>query len=591
MIVSEQPQINGNIYPFHLSQKPNLSEFCDFLLSQTFDGDNGHHSCKPEIKNQALNALAKSLGYPQFSVMMAKAKKHQQQLPSNIAIVDHPGFLALLPLHYAEAMQPHIQKIPFATPIPKIEKFLKELGSKQLHFRLQKNANETFSATIAAKNAGWYQGWNFQLPKLALTSRDAFFTVILEWYHTLVNMGYYIDFNRNFVIENAQLFNIFCPPDLIRNCVSYQQYWNSLLPLNAEIETNFAHIDQSLNEHIRQVENSPYNIERYGPISLKTHIVRFNKNGLVIPNAYFISEKLRNLQLVDQRPIVLMDICTIKYIEKYKKIEADSNTDMQERVKQLSALVDKGYRFSFLLVIIEKATDYQNSMNSDELIARTIKDYGLIADFIGKENIIESPLAIEKMIPVLMDENYKKEERAELSIPSSLKLLEFFNELRVTNTPAASQRFKLAKQVAMEGKRLGLTQGYPTIMICIASIYECIDARKVLKIRGKGKEENKYNPSNSLGDIMSFYRVAKAKSKIKSVLGNVDVIFRTEDKYLENLHQYIKVTEISSSNNTSVLHSQISHPEKLFPKLYKNEECINEQERDDLFALLNFKVN
>lgn len=591
MTISEQPKINGDIYPFHFSQKPNFSGFCDFLLSQTFDGDIGHHSCKPEIKNQALNALAKPLGYSQFSAMMVMAKRHQQQALSNVAIIDHPDFLTLLPLHYVEAMQPHISKIPFATPIPEIEKFLKELGTKQLCFRLRKNSNGAFSASIAAKNTGWYQGWDLQLPKLALTSRDTFFTVILEWYHTLINIGYDIDINRNFFTENAQLFNIFCPPDLIKNCVSYQQYWNSSLPLNTEIEANFLRIDQSLNIHIRQVENPPYNVERYGPISLKTHIVQFNQNGLIIPNAYFISEKIRSNQTIDQRPIVLMDICTIKYIEKYKKIEAGSNTDMQERVKQLRDLVDNGYRFSFLLVILEKATDYQNSMNSNELIARTIKDYELIADFIGKKNIIESPLLIEKMIPVLMDENYKKEERAELSIPSSLNLLIFFNKLGVTNTPAASQRFKLAKQVAMEGERLGLTRGYPTIMICIASIYECIDARKLLKIEEKGKGENKYNPSNSLGDIMSFYRVAKAKSQIKSALGNINVIFRTEDKSLENLHKYIKVTEINSYNNTSTLHSQFSHPEKLFPKLYKNGKCINEQERDDLFALLNFKVN
>lgn len=578
MIVSERPPINDETYAFHLSQKIIISAFCDFLLSQTFDGDNGAHSHNPAIKNQALNAIAKSLGHPQFSTMMATAKKHQQQALSIRPIIDHPDFLTLFPLHYAEAMEPHVSKTPFSNP--NNSQFLKELTKKQLRFRLQKNIEGAFSATIAADKQGWYTGDSLSLPYVATKSKKIFLSVILDWYHALIKMGYDIDLNRHFIVENFQHLNVLCPQNLIQYCVAYQQYWNSLLPLNAEIEDQFTLVDQRLNEYIR-VEKIPYDTERYGPISLKTHIVRFNKNGLVIPSAYFPTS----------RPIILMDICTITDIKDKNLIEIGTNDKKKKRVWQLTEFIKNDFRFSLLLSIIEKATDYTNPMNAKELLERTIKDYEQLVGFIPKENIVESPFVLGKLIPVLMDERYKKEERAELSIKSSLELLKFFEGLKITSTPASSQRFKLAEQVAIEGERLGLTRGYPTIMICIASIYECIDARKVLKIEEKGKEKKPFNPSNCLGDIMSFYRVATAIRRIHDVLPEVDILFRTEDQSLENLHQYIKVTEIIRSDNTPVLHSEFIQPEKLFPKLYKNEKCIDEHERDKLFALLNFEVN
>ncbi|WP_336844960.1 hypothetical protein [Providencia rettgeri] len=584
MIVSERTPINGKVYPFNLLQKFILSAFAEFVLSQTFDCDNGPHSHNPAIKNQGLNAFAKALGFSQYSAMTSVGKKHQQQTVSDIPIVDHPNFLTLFPLHYAEAMGPHVSKTLLSNS--NFRQFLKELTTKQLRFRLRKNANGTFDAVIAAENEGWYPGWVLQLPKLALTSRVAFFTVILQWYHTLINMGYEIDFSGDFVFDNSQLLNVSCPADLIQELEWYQSTYNSILRFTDGINVDFAKIDKRLNDYIRQ-QNIPYDFERFGEISLRTHVIRLNETGLVVPNAYFNSEKLRKPQPMDTRPIVLMDICTIKFIAKHKNIQDGKNKVMQERVRQLKALVEKGYRFSFLLVIIEKATDYQNIMSADELIARTIKDYELIVDFIGEKNIVESPLVIQKMVSAFMDKNYVKEERAELSIPNCLKLLEFFNGLGITNTPAASQRFTLAEQVANEGERLGLSRGYPAISMCIASIYECIDARKVLKVSKDGS----FNSSNCLGDVMSFYRVAKAKSVVNRNLGNVDVIFRTEDLVLENLHQYITVTEISRSDGTSTFQSQFPHPEKLFPKLYKNGICINEPERDKLFALLNFKVD
>lgn len=583
MNTSQRTPINGEVYPFHLSQKCNFNAFAEFVLSQTFDHDNGPHSHNPAIKNQVLNALAKALGFSQYSAMTSVGKKHQQQTVSDIPIVDHPNFLTLFPEHYAEAMEPHVPKIPFSNH--NFRQFLKELATKQLRFRLRKNANGTFDAVIAAENEGWYPGWVLQLPKLALTSRVAFFTVILQWYHTLVNMGYEIDFSRDFVFDNSQLLNVPCPSDLIQELEWYQFTYNSILRFTDGINDDFAKIDKRLNDYIRQ-QYFHYDFERFGEISLRTHVIRLNETGLVVPNAYFNSEELRKPQPMDTRPIILMDICTIQFIEKYKKIESRQNEVLKERVRQLKELVAKSYRFSFLLAIIEKAMNKNHTLSRDELLNVFKGHYASIVDFVGKENIAEPPEILEKMLSVYMNERYAKSERAELLYANSLEFLEYFAKLKAKNPKYAHIRFKLAEEAANEGTRLGLPPGYSPITLCIASLYECEDAYGVLKIKGKQKY---FDPGNSLSDIMSFNRLAKAKATLE--VGGIEVLFRTEDLALERLHQYIHAKQVIEENGTPTIKTTFSHPEKLFPILYKNGKCINERERDKLFALLNFKVD
>lgn len=289
MTVSKRYPINLEVFPFHISQSKIINTYVDFCLSQTYDHDNGHHSYYPHLRNQALNTIAKSLGYPQYSTMISKGKKHQQQSPSKIVIVDHPNFLTLFPLHYMEAMQPHLSKTPFTTPISELSRFLNELMTKTIRLKLREDANGTLSAILLADRDGWMRGWELQLPKLTLTSKFAFFTVILEWYHTLVNLGYNVTLDRDFIFKNSQLFNMSCPPDLTQDYIWYQQYWRSTSPLNANIEAKFSDIDQRLNEYIRQ-QSIPYDFEHYGNISLRNHIFSLNQNGLIIPNAYLIQK-------------------------------------------------------------------------------------------------------------------------------------------------------------------------------------------------------------------------------------------------------------------------------------------------------------
>ncbi|MGE6468109.1 hypothetical protein [Serratia proteamaculans] len=296
-----------------------------------------------------------------------------------------------------------------------------------------------------------------------------------------------------------------------------------------------------------------------------------------------------------QRPMVMMDICTIGLLKERVAILCGKDNRKKERFTQVAHMAGSGkYQFSFLAAIIEKCTDFRNQLSADELVKVFQDDYELIKDSIGKDNLVETPEALAAVIPTLVDTRYCLDERAELSIPASLALLSYFNTLRIVSTPSKTDRFKLAQKVASEGERLGLAKGYPTITVCVASIYGSIDARNILKVREDGKEKNgsEFNPSNRLGDIMSFYRLANARHRINSVLPLVQVIFRTEDAALENMHQYLHthVTSMSEENGT-LLCTTCSAPDRLFPAIYKQGMCTDKIELKRLYELLSFKID
>ena len=316
------------------------------------------------------------------------------------------------------------------------------------------------------------------------------------------------------------------------------------------------------------------------------HSVSIRSFSITLPRSIYVSR-------ARQRPMVMMDICTISLLKERTAIFYGTDDRKKERVRQLAHMAESGqYQFSFLTAIIEKGTDFRNRLNADDQVKIFQEDHDLIKDFIGTENLFETQEALAAIIPKLVDDNYCMEERAELSIPASLALLSYFNNLGIVSTPSKTKRFKEAQKVALEGERLGLAKGYPTITICIASIYGCIDARNILKIREDGKEKDgrEFNPSNRLGDIMSFYRIANARYMINRILPLTQVMFRTEDAGLESMHEYLHSNVICiNKEGETVLRTTCSAPERLFPSLHKREVCVDEPELKRLYELLSFK--
>lgn len=288
------------------------------------------------------------------------------------------------------------------------------------------------------------------------------------------------------------------------------------------------------------------------------------------------------------RPIIILDICTISHIKERENIGSKGDS-VRERLDELSEMAKSGqYRFSLLLAIIEKGTDYTHVLNAEELIDIIKSDYAQIIGFLGSNNMVEPREALEKLIPILMDPSTPKESRAELSIPASLELLDFFNrELRVYQTPSRNIRLQYAERVVAEGERLGLKKGHPAIAMCIASIYGCEEARNILKI---SKDVNDFNPSNALGDIQSFYRIAYTRFSLEKKYPGARVEFRTSDAALEDIHTWFKTRVTSITDEGTLMNTTIEAPEKLLPALYKKGECLDQTQLTKIYALMDYNV-
>ncbi|ENB7195378.1 hypothetical protein ABIH54_001977 [Enterobacter bugandensis] len=287
------------------------------------------------------------------------------------------------------------------------------------------------------------------------------------------------------------------------------------------------------------------------------------------------------------RPVVLLDICIISHIKSRTNLESKGK-EVIKRLDELSDMAKSGmYRFSLLMAILEKGTDYRNILDAEKMIGIFKSDYSQIVEFLGSNNLVEPPEALEQLIPILMDADTPLELRAELSLPACLKLLDFFNrELRVYQTPGKNERLKYAERVAEEAEHLGLKKGHPTIAICIASIYGCQEAQNILKIK---PDVNDFNASNAQGDIQSFYRLAKARSLLERMIPSDNIIFFTADTALDNMHTWFKTTAVGESEEGTLMKTTIV-PEKLLPALYKKGECIDQKQLTRIYELMDYKV-
>lgn len=284
------------------------------------------------------------------------------------------------------------------------------------------------------------------------------------------------------------------------------------------------------------------------------------------------------------RPILVMDICTIGLIKEREKILIHTDERKKSRLSQIIDLAKSGkYRFSFILAIIEKATDVEHPMTGQELTERLLRDHEMISGLIGVENIYETTEALINFIPNYMSSDHRPEDRAELALSSYLEQLSFYDSLNVEAEPKKEKILFRAKEITDNAKVLGIGPGHPVVTVCVAAVCGCKDAWRILR-RKKGV----FNPSNALGDIQSFFRLAKVKSLVNSIIPGLEVVFRTEDEGLENMHEYyVYDHDISTDKlNLAYLGTRM-----MFPLLYDEMGNEDKDMRDKLFEMLDFKIN
>lgn len=285
--------------------------------------------------------------------------------------------------------------------------------------------------------------------------------------------------------------------------------------------------------------------------------------------------------------IIVMDICTIGLIKDKERVVRGNDENKKRRRQDLISMAKSGrYKFSFILSIVEKATDLTHPMTLKEMTARFEKDYRSLSAYLGPSALRENQKQLKQLIKIIMDENYSVEERAEVNLHLYLDLLVFFNSLGINKDPdPASERLILAKKVTDYADRIGISRGHAVIAICVASIYGCEGARRILKVNDKGE----FNPSNALGDIMSFYRIAKTRHLVMTTFPGMRIEFRTEDKGLESMHDFYAATVTGIVDDTPMLSVFDIDDKKMFPRLVTKSNGLNKKERDALYEMLNFR--
>ena len=69
----------------------------------------------------------------------------------------------------------------------------------------------------------------------------------------------------------------------------------------------------------------------------------------------------------------------------------------------------------------------------------------------------------------------------------------------------------------------------------------------------------------------------------------IRIEFRTADKGLENMHAFYSATVTDVIDDTPVLSVFNIDDKKIFPRLISKAKGLTKKERDELYAMLNFR--
>lgn len=285
------------------------------------------------------------------------------------------------------------------------------------------------------------------------------------------------------------------------------------------------------------------------------------------------------------KPLLMMDICTIGVLKKRDTIPSQTDKRKKIRLAQLTEIVmSKKYKFSFMLAIIEKGSDVKNQITAEEMTEKFLEDHEIIADMIGRENMVEKPEFLREAIPQFMSSEFSIEERAELNLKKYLEVLAQYDALKVEVKPKRQDILPRVKYLADFASTLDIPQGHPVITVCTAAVCGCYDAWGLLK-----RKRGVFKATNSLGDIMSFHRIAVVRALIHQYYPDHEIVFRTEDQALENMHEYYSHKAIVQTDGNYKFHLDSLDESKMFPLLFNEEGEMDCVLQNALYEMLGFK--
>jgi hypothetical protein len=234
---------------------------------------------------------------------------------------------------------------------------------------------------------------------------------------------------------------------------------------------------------------------------------------------------------------------------------------------------------------MEKASDQRSKFSAEEFVLEARRDWDAMDAFFENARVLEPWDFVEAYATELFGVH------PEQSTPKYLAFLQFANDQGLHNKIAEGKRLKMAQVFCAKAQELGISTSHPVVLMPIATVYGCEDARLVMKF--SGKPEN-FNPGNALGDIQSISRVAGTMTNFIQRAGASggpfkNGKFKTADSPLHNMLRYFSVRSVSTTETSDGAAQKFTvtvDAPSLYPALFgADREPKDEKSRAELDRL------
>ena len=241
--------------------------------------------------------------------------------------------------------------------------------------------------------------------------------------------------------------------------------------------------------------------------------------------------------------VYFLDICAIAHIKTYLPSKSIKDEHHKESIRALHDLDLPHNSVSYLPALMEKASDQRSKFSAEEFVLEARRDWDAMVTFFKNARVFEPWDFVETYATELFGAH------PEQSMPEYLAFLQFANDQGLHNTITEGKRLKMAQVLCAKAQELGISTSQPVVLVPIACVYGCEDARSVMKFAGK--PEN-FNPGNALGDIQSISRVSGMMTNFIQRAGASggpfkNGKFKTADSSLHNMLRYFTVRSVSTT--------------------------------------------
>lgn len=287
--------------------------------------------------------------------------------------------------------------------------------------------------------------------------------------------------------------------------------------------------------------------------------------------------------------VYFLDICAIAHIKTYLPSKSFKDEHHKKSICTLQLLDLSQNAVSCLPALMEKASDQRSKFSTEKFILEAKRDWDAMTAFFKNARIVEPWNFVESYANELFGTHL------EHSTPQYLAFLQFANNQGLHNKITEGNRLKMAHELCMKAKELGISTSHPVVMVTIATMYGCEDARLVMKFAGNPKN---FNPGNALADIQSISRFNGMMKNFIDYTGAKGGHFKeskfiTSDSPLYKMIAYFPIVSVKTSSKLDEMVQEYTVSfdfPNLCPDLYgtdgklKNDKC--EDELKNLYALL-----